>query len=187
MRGDSIRLTATTSGGDSCSHSTSIPNLFAGYLYKCSWKLNLYEKTVCASSARRAVKVSLSNQCVCDLCGSEANDHTSIKKKAQRCALCMWYEFKTGSKRWRGIELQLYYRLLTARSGNHQNILRINTGSSQGREFVPACIIKNGTIYNIQPYVVKWGQLGCSRNRGYFVVLRLQMKKSYMSTYSWHA
>ena len=36
MRGDSIRLTATTSGGDSCSHSTSIPNLFAGYLYKCS-------------------------------------------------------------------------------------------------------------------------------------------------------
>ena len=80
-----LRLTAMTSVGDTCSHSTGIPNLFAGYLYKCNWKLNPYEKTVCASSARWAVKVSPGTQCVCDVCGSEVSDHTSVKKSSTMC------------------------------------------------------------------------------------------------------
>jgi hypothetical protein len=101
MRGDLVRLMATTSGGDSRSHSTDIPNLFAGYLYKCSWKLNLYEKTICASSARWAVKVSMSTHRVCDVCGSEVSDCTSIKESSTMCIVdVVWVQDGEQTMTW---------------------------------------------------------------------------------------
>lgn len=110
MRGDLVRLTATTSAGDSCSHSTGIPNLFAGYMYKCSWNLNLYEKTICASSARWAVKVSLSTQCACDVCGSEVSYRTSIRKRSTMCIVdVVWFQEgeQTMTWHWTAVVLQV--------------------------------------------------------------------------------